>query len=287
MTLLLAVTGGMLLVGGVVILLAAARGLFDRPQRARPSTGMWVRAVDNVRTLPRRVLISAALGVVGGVLLAAWTSWPLMLLVVPAAVVGLPHLLSAPRQVDIEMLQALDRWVRGMTATLGTGRSITDALRISARTPPPLLADHLVLLIRRLDDRWSSSQALLALADDLASPDADAAIASLVLAAQRGGTGAVATLGALAESLQERLKALREIETERSRPRVVVRQVTVISLVVLGLAFLFGRQFFAPYGTPIGQVILAILLFLYVGSLAMLRRMTLPRRRERILRSVR
>ncbi|WP_342372448.1 hypothetical protein PCC79_16155 [Propioniciclava soli] len=60
---------------------------------------------------------------------------------------------------------------------------------------------------------------------------------------------------------------------------------TLITLVVLTGAFLFGRGFFAPYGTPLGQVLLAVLLTLYVGSLVMLRRMTLPRRRERILRA--
>ena len=37
---------------------------------------------------------------------------PLMLVVVPVAVVGVPHLLSAPKQDQIELLQALDRWVR-------------------------------------------------------------------------------------------------------------------------------------------------------------------------------
>ena len=52
---------------------------------------------------------------------------------------------------------------------------------------------------------------------------------------------------------------------------------------VLGAAMLFGREFFAPYGRPLGQLVLAVLLAAYVGSLVMLRRMTLPRRRERII----
>ena len=48
----------------------------------------------------------------------------------------------------------------------------------------------------------------------------------------------------------------------------------------------FGRAFFEPYATPTGQVILACLLAAYVLSLIVLRRMTMPRRRERILRSL-
>ena len=67
---------------------------------------------------------------------------------------------------------------------------------------------------------------------------------------------------------------------------IVVRQVTVITLAVLGLALLFGGSFFAPYGTPLGQVLLAVLVGIYLGALVFLRRLTLPRTRQRILRRI-
>ena len=286
MTLLLAVLSAMLLVGGIVIISASAAGVLVSTPSPASSTGLWKKTVDSMRRVSGRSRVTLLGGVVGGVAVALWTQWPIMLVVVPGAVYGVPHLLSAPRQTQIEALQALDRWVRGMTATMTTGKSITDALRLSARTPPPLLADHLVLLVRRLDDRWPAPQALLAMADGLDSADADAVLASLVLASQRGGSGATTTLYALADTIQERLKVLREVEAERSKPRVVVKQVTLITLVLLGGSMLFARDFFAPYGTPAGQAILAGLIVAYVGSLVMLRRMTLPRQRQRILRSV-
>lgn len=238
--------------------------------------------VDNATRHPgslARLGVAAALTVA----LTASTGWPVMLAIVPFAVLGLPRLLAEPPQDDITLLQALDRWIRGMTATMATGTSITDALRLSARQAPPLLAGPLALLVKRLDDRWSPDQALLALADSLDSADADAVVASLVLAVRRGGTGATVTLSALADSLQDRLRALREIESERAKPRIVVRQVTIITSVVMGAAMLLGRDFFAPYSTPLGQVILAALIAAYAGSIAMLRRMTVPRRRARIL----
>lgn len=285
MTLLAAVLSGMLLVAGIVITVAAAAGLLVHEPRAQPSTSLWTQAVDKFRATSRRSRILAVAGLAAGLAAFVWTGWPVLLIAGPAAVMGIPSLLRAPRQTDIELLQALDRWVRGMTATMSTGKSITDALRLSARQPPAMLAEPLVLLVRRIDDRWAPDQALLALADELGSADADAVIASLVLAAQRGGSGAVGTLSALADTIQERLKALREIEAERSKPRVVVKQVTLITLVVLAASLVFGRQFFAPYGTPVGQVLLALLLTLYVASLVKLRGMTLPRKRDRILRS--
>ncbi|MFT3876384.1 MAG: type II secretion system F family protein [Propioniciclava sp.] len=284
MTMLIAVVSGMTLVAGVLGLVAWWRGAASAAETPQSSPALWTKIVENLRRVRGRTAVMMTGAAVVGVVLALWTRWPVMVVVAPAAVLGIPRLLAAPRQTDIELLGALDRWVRGMASTLSTGKSIADALRLSARTPPPLLAEPLVLLIRRLDDRWTPEQALTAMADELGSPDADAVLASLILAINRGGTGAAATLSALADTIQGRLSALREIEAERAKPRVVVQQVTIITLVVLGAALLFARDFFAPLATPIGQIILVVLIVAYVGSLVMLRRMTLPRRRARILR---
>lgn len=241
--------------------------------------------MDNLaRPVVRVYWLRGVLGLAAGAVIAWVTAIPLLAV---AGVVGglvLPVLLGNPPARDIDLLQALDRWIRGLTATLTSGRSIADSIRFSAKGAPALLAEPLALLVARLDARWTVEQALRAMADDLDSPDADAVLASLMLASQRGGTGGATTLTALADNVQERLKALREIEAERAKPRIVVRQVTGITLVVLGLALVFGRSFFAPYGTALGQVILALLLAAYLGSLLALRRLTAPRQRARILR---
>ena len=281
MTVLVALLGA-LVCAGVALVVAGFR---HPPAPRRPARSS--AAGKRLRALAKRHGLRLAVGLVGGLAFAAVTGMTIMVVVAPVAAVGLPVLLGAPANREVELLQALDRWIRGLAAMLPTGRSITDAIRQSQRQAPELLVAPLTLLVARLDDRWTSAEALRAMADELDSADADAVLAALSLAADRGGTGATATLNALADSIQDRLKAQREIETERAKPRIVVRQVTIITLVVLGLALTFGREFFAPYGTPVGQVILLCLLALYVASLVMLRRMTLPRRRERILRGAR
>lgn len=281
----LGVLGACLAVAGAVVLAAVAAGVLAQTPASPSSTGLWTKTVDNVRAVPRRTWVLLLLAALSAVAVTLWTGWPIMLLIVPAAVVGIPELLRSPPPRELELLEALDRWVRGLAATMGAGRSITDALRAGARNAPDQLREPLVRLVQRLDDRWPAPTALLAMADDLASPDADAVIASLVLAVQRGGQGAVATLAALADSIQDRLRVMREVEAERAKPRYVVRQVTLITLVVLSAAALFGREFFRPYGTPAGQVALVALVALYAGSLLRLRRMTIPRQRARILRS--
>lgn len=283
---LAAAVSGIVAMAGIVVVLAWSLGVLDRPDGSGP--GWAQRAMGRLRravaTTPRRTWVVAIVAVLLALAVTAWTGWYVMLVIVPVAVVGLPYLLSAPRQHEIELLGSLDRWVRGMAATIATGKSINDALRLGARQAPALLAEPLALLVRRLDDRWTPRDALTAFADDLGSADADAVVASLILAVERGGTGSVVTLAALADSIQDRLRALREVESERAKPRLVVRQVTIITLVVLAAALLLARDFFAPFGTPVGQLILTILITVYVASLVMLRRMTLPRTRGRILR---
>lgn len=278
----LAALCGVLIAGGAAL---ATAGFNSPPAQAGPlSTGLWKTLVETPlgRTVRRRWW-HWLLAVAAGVVAASVTGWPLLIVLVPAVAYGLPVVLSAPQNRDLALLEALDRWVRTLGSLLPTGRSISDAIRLSVRQAPALLAPNLRLLTARLDDRWTIEQALFALADELDSADADAVLAALALAAQRGGTGAAATLTALADNITDRLRALREIETERAKPRIVVRQVTLITLVVLGAALLFGGSFFAPYATAIGQVLLTILVGAYLGSLLFLRRLTLPRPRQRIL----
>jgi len=273
---------GLLIVGGLVLVIA---GFNNTPRAASTSPSGSRRSPLNggIGAAIRRRWWQLLLAVVAGLIAASYTGWPLLTVLVPVIAYALPVLLAAPPNRDLALLEALDRWVRTLSSLLPTGRSITDAIRLSGRQAPVLLAPLLRLLTARLDDRWTIQQALRALADDLDSPDADAVLAALSLAAQRGGTGAAATLAALADNIQERLRALREIETERAKPRIVVRQVTGVTLVVLALAFLFGGQFFAPYASGVGQLLLALLVAAYLGSLLFLRRMTTPRPRQRIL----
>lgn len=284
---LLAAWVGILLVGGVIMI---AAGLRRRPvaSAARPHNETLGRLWARITRRPpgeagrRRDLVLLAALVVGFVL-AAITGWLIMIAVVPAVAWVLPLILSPPKDRDVVLLEALDRWVRSLSASLPTGKSVPDAIRLSGRTAPDAIAEPLGGLITRLNNRWDAHDALMRFADDLDSPDADTVIAALMLAANRGANGASLTLSELADSIQSQLKGRREIATERAKPYIVVRQVTVITALTLGGSFLFARTFFEPYGSPVGQLILAVLIALYLGSLLLMRRRATPQKRQRIL----
>jgi tight adherence protein B len=285
MTGILAITAGLLIVGG---LLAVAYGI---QRKARPSgrrtefiQEWWARATrrpPGSRGRRRDMILLSS--VIIACAISMLTGWLILIVILPLLTLGVPYLLILPKPRDIELLEALDRWVRSLAATLATGKSITDAMRISRRTAPPLLADEINLLVTRLNNRWETRDALMRFADAIDSPDADGVVAALLLASSRGANGASVTLQALADSIQAQLKGRRAVEVERSKPYVVVRQVTVISLSTLVLVFILSPDFFAPYRTPLGQTLLSVLLIIYVASLLLMRRKAQQPDRPRIL----
>lgn len=287
MTGLMAMSGA-LLAAGVLLVVA---GAVPRDRVVGPSPGGRASGPSRWATLTRRPagaagrrrdlrLLAAAVAGLSGYALTGWVIW---LVVLPLVVLVLPILLADPPTPAIHQLSSLDRWVHGLMATMPTGQSIADAIRVSRRTAPPLLVPAIGRVVGRLDQRWSTRDALREMADELGTPEADAVLAALGLAAHRGGTGATAILTSLSATIEQTLAAHREIEAERAKPRIVVRQVTTITVGMLGAAFLFGGDFFAPYATPLGQALLLGLVVAYLGSLAMMRRLTRPRPRQRIL----
>ena len=281
-----AVAAGMLIMVGLVTMVRGMGRTAPRAQAHRvESVGdVWQRVT---RRPPgprgRRRDLILFISVITGFLVAVLTGWVIAIVLVPLVAVGLPYLLVVPKPRDVELLEALDRWVRSLSATLATGKSITDAIRISRRTAPPQLADEIGVLVVRLNNRWETRDALMRFADAIDSPDADGVIASLILAANRGANGASVTLQALADSIQAQLKGRRSIEVERAKPYVVVRQVTVITLITMLGVFLLSPTFFDPYRTPLGQALLSVLLIMYFGSLLLMRRKAHQRKRPRIL----
>jgi tight adherence protein B len=285
MTSVLAAAIGLLAVGGILMIIRGLRrSAVPAPRRSETLGGAWARLTRRpAGTAGRRRDALLLFGLVAGFAVAAWSGWLVAIVAIPTIALGVPYLLSLPRPRDVELLEALDRWVRSLTATLATGKSVTDALRISRRTAPKAIAPEIGLLVARLNNRWETSDALRRFADDLDSADADGVVAALMLAANRGANGASATLQALADSIQAQLKGRRVIESERAKPYVVVRQVTVISMATLGLVFLLNPAYFEPYRTPLGQVILSVLVCLYLGALILLRLRAQQRPRPRIL----
>jgi len=125
----------------------------------------------------------------------------------------------------------------------------------------------------RLRTRVPMAEALRRFADDLDDPSADLIIAALIINSRLRGPGLRDLLGALSRSVREELDMRRKVSAERRSTRRSVQIVILVSVgMALGLAFI-DRAFLAPYSSPFGQVVLALIASLYGLGIWWLRRL--------------
>lgn len=284
MTGLAAFLGAVALVGAVVLAVSLRHPAPVRAHRQRLTPAQaWARATRRPPGAAgqRRDLVLLA-SIAGGFMVFVWTGWLIAVVAVPVAALLLPKLLGKAPPSDTELLEALDRWVRTLATTMPAGRDVLQAIRAARNSAPPLIADDVALLVDRLDRRWDARVALQRFADALDNPESDAVVMSLMLATTRT-QGVRDNLLAIADGLQERLRAARTVANERAKPRTNARIVTVLSALLIGFTAFFGQGYFTPYTSPVGEIVIAVLVAFYLVSLGVLYRMAVPRRRARIL----
>lgn len=274
MIVLIPAFAGALVVAGMIGLFIGLRPTehVDRPPRPhRPPR------------LSKQTLRLLVAGVVAGVLAFAITGWVLALVATPLAFVGLPVLLSSSSaQQRITRLEAMEEWTRTLAGVLTVGVGLEQALVTSLRSTPAAINPEVTRLVSRLRARWKTEDALRAFADELDDATGDLVAANLILGAQRRGAGLASVLEGLAESVAADVRARRQIEADRAKPRATARWVTLISVGVLVVLAISGT-YVEPYRSPLGQVILVLLLAAYVATLVWMKRMAIGRPMPRFL----
>lgn len=267
---IIAATAGALIVAGLLGLAAEVAGVEIVPRRPRRSAvvrdSWWQRATSRTR----RLIVAAA---VVGVVLWLLTGWVLAVVLVPVAVLLVPWLMAAPEGArEIERLEALEEWTRALSGILTAGQGVEQALIASVRSTPEAIRPEITRLAARLRARWATEAALRALADELDDATGDLIAANLMLAARRRTAGVARVLESLAESVAADVRARREIEADRAKPRSTARWVTIGTVGML-IYLTFTGDFVAPYRTALGQILLAAYLSAYVAALVWMKRM--------------
>ena len=278
MTALLAALAAMTLIGGLLLIAAGLRRVPVGPPR--PVTNPWSkwwRRRNDARTL-------AVAGLIGGLLVFAISGWFIAVLLGPLAAVGLPYLLAPTKAVGIDRLDAMAEWTRSLAGVLTVGMGLEQALIATQRSAPAPIAPEVNRLVVRLRARWDTEAALRAFADDLDDATGDLIAAALILGARRRGAGLATVLDGLAQSVAAEVRVRRQIEADRAKPRATARWITLITLGALALMFLNG-EYIAPYGTPVGQLMLGVFLAAYAGALLWLRKVAAGRALPRFLGS--
>lgn len=245
------------------------------------------RSNGNAQKISRATWIKLGVGAVIGLVAGLVTGWVLLIVLIPATIVGLPYLLGDGNDAaGVKRLDALEEWTRSLSGVLGAGVSLEQAIVTSQAAAPAAIQAQVNALVARLRSRMSSEEALRRFADDLGDTTADKIVCALILGAQRRNIGLTHILEDLAESVAEDVSSRRMVQAERARQTTVIRWVTLVTVIFFGGILLMGGEYVAPYGTPLGQLILAFLLAAYTGVLVWLRKSNkaepLPRLLEKV-----
>ncbi|MFJ1792587.1 type II secretion system F family protein [Kitasatospora griseola] len=293
---LLYVLCGLLAAGGLVALVAGLTGRQRDPdERANPLEGrlhtLWYGAPGTASPgIARLRRVQVALALLGGPAGWLFTGIPLVALLVPAAVFGLPWLFDATRSDTrrIERLEALAEWTQRLADVLLLGVGLNQAIVTSRRTAPAALETEITDLAARLQARWRPEDALRAFADQLADATADKVLAALLLRAGDSGPGLARALADMAESVREEVRQRRTIEADRAKHRTTIRWMVGIILLVVVLGS-FNSTYTQPYTTGIGQLVLGVVAVAFVLVIAWMRALAsytpLPRILEQDRRS--
>jgi Flp pilus assembly protein TadB len=257
----LAGLAGVLVVTGLVLLVRELT--WRRPERRTPRRRRTWR-------LPSAWRVRALLAVTVGLLVLAISRWPVAAIAAALAVVFLPRLTSgkSARQ-RVAVLEGLEQWIRRVSDMLTASRGLEDALEAAAPSAPAAIAQAVGQLATRLRARSGAEAALRAFAAEIEDPAADRIAAALIIATGRRGGSVHGVLGSLAALLARDVAVRRDIEAERAQHRTTVRWLVGFVLAFTVFAVL-NRSYSAPYGTPAGEAVLAMVLVLYAGGLVWL-----------------
>ncbi len=261
---------------GVFAILAGWHGQLDRPRRAQP------RQRPNVD----RLLARASLALVGAALTYWWTTgW-----VVAAVAVGVlgwltPSLLGlrASRQRQLARSEAMAIWAEMLRDLLVSNAGLHEAIGKSARVAPPAIRDEVRALYVRAQ-RGDLSAALSRFADEMDDAIADTVVTALHIADQRAVSDLGAMLAAVATSTRETVAMQLRINAARTRTYRTAQLIAIIVAFFVGLLVLTNRDYMEPFGTAVGQLVLAAVLALVGVSIWAMVVLSRPVRARRLLR---
>ncbi|MFE9973446.1 type II secretion system F family protein [Streptomyces hirsutus] len=278
-TVLYALACGIAVGGGLALLVVAVRGLPAKPAHEKQKAS--ARAAELIRFAGQRGSLAAIVGL-AVLLLTRWT----VAGVAAAVLVFFWDRLfggAAEERAAMRRVEALASWTESLRDTIAGAVGLEQAIPASARAAAPVLRPHLDALVDRLRSRTPLPEALQHLADEIDDASADIIVAALILNAKLRGPGLRQVLGALAKSAREEVDMRQRVMAQRASTRRSVQIVVAVTIAfVLGLA-VFNRDFVEPYGTAVGQLVLACVCGLFALGFWWLRKLSTIETPERFL----
>jgi len=265
---------------GCVGLVRLARGqdLFPPRPPARRAPAVY-RAVSRANLR----LGSIALGV--GAAVAVLTRWPVAAGVAAVVVFLWPRIAGAgsTERGGVAKLEAIAAWTESLRDTAQAASGLEYAIPATLDAAPSLLERPLRNLVHRLAARVPLPEALTLFAEEVDDHGADMVVAALSLNARQRAGSLTRVLTALAANTRAELEVRRKVMLERNAVRRSSQQVAAIILAFAVGTAVVAPGWVAPYGTPMGQAILAGIAALYLALMIRLKALAAPEPQPRFL----
>lgn len=259
---------------GLVLCIAGLRKTPPAAPTASPTLlvpARWLKFGGTTISTRTRILLIA--GVAAGLLAWVTTGWVIAVIVLPAALAGIPYVLGfSGRATLIPRLEAMEEWTRSLAGVLTVGVGLEQALKVTLHSTPEAIRPEVTLLVARLNARWPVEAALRAFADDLDDSTGDIVVFYLLSGARQRGPGLANVLEALATSVAEDVRNRRAVEADRAQPRATARWVTLITVGVMAAMVLLRASYIDTYKSGLGQTLLFLLLGIYAACLVWMQR---------------
>jgi len=252
-------------VGAVALIVFGVRGsesqVEDPFASASPTTGSGGSAMPEL--VWQRLLSMVG----GGWLALTATGWPVLAVFVAAfgwVSVDL-RLAKRKRTQTMERVEAVASFAETLRDLTSSGSGLREAIRLSARVAPEAIFEEANDLAAGLQ-RQQPAMVLAKFADDLALPESDLVVHSLLVAVGREGGSVSEVLSGAAEGARERAAMLREVEAGRARTSSEAKTVSVVSALIVAVSVASGGSLVEPYGGIFGQIVLAVVLTMFGGA---------------------
>ena len=263
---LAAIAAGAVAGGGVLLLVVALTG--SGP--AAPERVPWSRQ-RALRDWRGRFPIALGLAV----LTLLITRWPVAALAAGGLGLLWPSLVGGARaeRKAAARLEGLAIWTESLRDTIAGAVGLEQAIIATSQAAPASIGAELTELADRIRVRVPLVQALHRLADELDDPVADLVVAALLLNSRLRGPGLRQVLSSLADSTRAELEMRGRVTAGRASTRRSVQIVVTVTVLFVLVLVLFNPEYVAPYGTPVGQVVLLVVLGLFAAGFLWLRRL--------------
>ena len=242
----------------------------DRSRRT-PARGAGPGWFDEVRG-PRAVLAIT----IGFVVLLA-SRW-VLLAVAAGALTALWGRFIRDDRADDERrrVEAIAKWLEDLRDTLrASAIGAEEALEQVAHRPPAAIREALGVFLLRRRQGFRTEDALADLADALAHPTSDAAIAAirLVVSGAAGAGRLYPTVDALAAAARDEVRARERVDRTRAVYQGSMKRLVVIGAVLVAYLRFAAGDLLDAYDSPTGQAVLLLPLGMWAGCIVWLRRL--------------